>query len=86
VVKATTGAWPQVAVDVEGYRARRRNQLESKARRAADKVKRSGQAAELPPMTASERKIVHQALTGLAGVRTESAGQGPERHIVIYPA
>jgi spoIIIJ-associated protein len=86
VVKAKTGSWPHVAVDVEGYRARRQSQLEAKARRLADKVKRSGQAADMPPMTAAERKIVHQVLTGMTGVRTESAGQGAERHIVIHPA
>lgn len=86
VVKARTGAWPHVVVDVEGYRARRREQLEMKARRLADKAKRSGRAVEMPPMLASERKIVHQTLTQIAGVRTESAGQGADRHIVIYPA
>lgn len=86
VVKAKTGNWPNVIVDVEGYRARRQEQLESKARRLADKVIRSGRAVEMPPMLSSERKIVHQVLTTMSGVRTESAGTGPDRHIVIHPA
>jgi len=85
-VKAATGTWPAVSVDVEGYLDRRREQLSSRALRLADKVRRSGQALDMPPMSSSERKIVHQALSRVSGVRTESAGQGPDRHLTIYPA
>lgn len=85
-VKSATGNWPAVSVDVEGYLDRRREQLSSRAMRLADKVRRSGQPMDMPPMTSSERKIVHQALSRVSGVRTESAGQGPDRHLTIYPA
>jgi spoIIIJ-associated protein len=85
-VKAATGSWPAVSVDVEGYLDRRREQLSSRALRLADKVRRSGQPVDMPPMTSSERKIVHQALSRVSGVRTESTGQGPDRHLTIFPA
>lgn len=85
-VKAATGHWAAVQVDVEGYLERRQEQLTSRARRLADKVRRSGEPIDMPPMSSSERKIVHQALSGIPGVRTESTGQGPERHLVIFPA
>ena len=85
-VKSATGNWPAVSVDVEGYLDRRREQLSSRAMRLADKVRRSGQPMDMPPMTSSERKIVHQALSRVSGVRTESTGQGPDRHLTIYPS
>jgi spoIIIJ-associated protein len=86
VVKTKTGRWSNLTVDVEGYRARRQDQLEARARSLAEKVKRSGEAIDMPAMSSSERKIVHQTLSGIPGVRSESEGQGAERHIVIHPA
>jgi len=46
----------------------------------------SRQSFQLNPMSSRERRIVHLALKDMPGVRTESAGMGEDRHIVIHPA
>lgn len=76
----------EVVVDAAGYRERRRLVLESIAVRTAAEVRRSGERAELEPMTAVERKVVHTTLQGADGVRTASEGTEPNRHVVILPA
>jgi spoIIIJ-associated protein len=72
-----------VPVDVEGYRRRREDQLREVARRVASRVKTSGQAVTLEPMLAYERRIVHLAVQGQPGIRTESVGIEPNRRVVI---
>jgi spoIIIJ-associated protein len=74
-----------VNLDVEGYRARRRAILERRARQVAAKVRRSGKAQSLDPMSSFERKVVHDALSRFGGVRTTSEGEEPERRVVISP-
>lgn len=76
---------PSVVLDAEGYRQRRARALRDLALRTADQVRRAGEARELEPMTASERKVVHLCLKGFAGVRTESSGSEPNRFVVIVP-
>jgi spoIIIJ-associated protein len=76
----------EVVVDAAGYRERRRLVLESIAVRTAADVRRSGERAELEPMTAVERKVVHTTLKGADGVRTTSEGTEPNRYVVILPA
>jgi len=72
-------------VDVEGYRRRRENQLNSLARRMADQVKRTGRPTTLDPMPANERRIIHLALSEHRYVKTESTGEGDERRVAIAP-
>jgi spoIIIJ-associated protein len=76
----------EVIVDAAGYRERRRIVLESIAVRTAAEVRRSGERAELEPMTAVERKVVHTTLQDADGVRTASEGTEPNRYVVILPA
>jgi spoIIIJ-associated protein len=76
----------EVVVDAAGYRERRRVALESIAVRTAADVVRSGERAELEPMTAVERKVVHLTLKDAAGVSTASEGTEPNRYVVILPA
>jgi spoIIIJ-associated protein len=75
-----------VVVDAVGYRERRRATLESLAVRTAQEVRSSGEAVELEPMTAVERKVVHLKLKELEGVRTASEGTEPNRYVVVLPA
>jgi len=75
-----------VVVDAEGYRARRRATLETLAVRTAQRVAASGEAEELEPMTAVERKIVHLRLKEFDGVDTTSEGTEPNRYVVVLPA
>ncbi|MGA2242851.1 MAG: R3H domain-containing nucleic acid-binding protein [Verrucomicrobiota bacterium] len=64
---------PKVMVDVGGYRAQAREALVKKARDAAEKVRRWGDTVELEPMTAFDRRVVHQALKDDPDVETHSA-------------
>jgi spoIIIJ-associated protein len=83
VVHHRTGERCQVVVDVEDYRKRRRAQLVSRARQAAERVVKSGRPERLDPMNAFERKIVHDAVSNISGVTTGSEGEEPERRVVI---
>jgi spoIIIJ-associated protein len=87
VVSAITskrvGRTVHVPVDVEGYRRRREDQLREVAQRVADRVRATGQAVTLEPMLAYERRIVHLAVQGATGLRTESVGLEPNRRVVI---
>ena len=63
---------PKALVDVAGYRAQAREALVKKAKEAAEKVHRWGDVVELEPMTAFDRRIVHQALKDDPAIQTES--------------
>jgi spoIIIJ-associated protein len=71
-----------VSVDVEGYRARRREALEQHAREMAERAIEEGEV-KLRPMGAFERKIVHDTVAELLGVTSLSEGEEPERRVVI---
>ena len=64
---------PKIMVDVGGYRAQAREALVKKAKDAAEKVRRWGDTVELEPMTAFDRRVVHQALKDDPDVETHSA-------------
>jgi spoIIIJ-associated protein len=73
-----------VTVDAAGYRERRRATLEAIALRGADRALR-GERVLLEPMTAVERKVVHERLKEVAGVQTASEGAEPNRYVVVLP-
>ena len=73
-----------IMLDVENYRARREETLKNLAHRLASRVKRNRNKVVLEPMNGFERKIIHVALQDTEHVRTESEGQDPYRHVVIY--
>jgi spoIIIJ-associated protein len=73
----------EVVIDAAGYRARRRETLETLADRVAERVLTTGEREELEPMTATERKIVHLRLEEVAGVTTTSEGVEPNRYVVV---
>jgi spoIIIJ-associated protein len=79
------GVQKSVTVDAAGYRERRRTTLESIALRAAERAGK-GERVELEPMTAVERKVVHERLKEVPGVETTSEGTEPNRFVVILPA
>jgi len=76
----------EVVVDAAGYRERRRATLEALALRVAVQVRDSGEAEDLEPMTAVERKVVHLKLKDVEGVETTSEGTEPNRYVVVLPA
>ncbi|MCY7303863.1 MAG: protein jag [Thermoleophilia bacterium] len=75
----------RVVVDASGYRARRAATLESAARTAAEQVVATGHRVELEPMTAVERRIVHELLKDDPEVETSSEGADPNRFVVVLP-
>jgi spoIIIJ-associated protein len=74
-----------VVVDAAGYRDRRQATLDTLATRLAEQAAATGQRVELEPMTAVERKIVHEKLKDDPEVETASEGTEPNRFVVIYP-
>ncbi|WP_018349183.1 R3H domain-containing nucleic acid-binding protein [Longispora albida] len=80
-----TGHPSRLLVDVGGFRDARRKELAAIAKTAIDKVKESGEALRLEPMSAFERKCVHDVITATAGVRSESEGVEPARRVVVLP-
>jgi len=75
----------RVMVDAAGYRARRREVVEHQADRAADRAQETGREIELEPMSATERRIVHERLKERSGVETFSEGEEPERCVIVAP-
>jgi spoIIIJ-associated protein len=76
----------RLRVDVGGYRERRREALAKFAAKVAAVVAASGEPASLEPMNAADRKVVHDTVNEIDGVRTSSEGEEPRRRVVISPA
>ena len=74
-----------VIVDVEGYKSRQREKLESIAHSTANKVASQHRSVKMRPMTPYERRIVHIALRDDDRVDTASEGEGSARHVVVVP-
>jgi spoIIIJ-associated protein len=74
-----------VGIDIDGYRRRREESLQSLARRMADRVISSGQSITLEPMPPNERRIVHLTLADHPDVLTVSIGEGESRKVAITP-
>lgn len=75
----------RVVVDAAGYRERRRETLESRADRAAEQALNNNRIVEMDPMSAQERRVVHERLKGRSGVETYSEGDEPHRCVVVAP-
>ena len=75
----------RVVVDVAGYRERRRETLEARADRAAEQAISGERSIELDPMSAQERRVVHEYLKDRAGIETYSEGDEPNRCVIVAP-
>jgi spoIIIJ-associated protein len=75
----------RVSVDASGYRERRREAVERQAERAAERALETGKEIELEPMTATERKLVHDRLAERSGIETFSEGDEPDRCVIVAP-
>jgi spoIIIJ-associated protein len=75
---------PKVMVDVGGYRAQARDALVKKAKDAAEKVRRWGDVVELEPMSAFDRRVVHQALKDDPQIETHSVEvEGTDKKAIL---
>jgi len=84
-VQSATGERSRLMLDVAGHRAERRATLVTLAKEAIDEVRSTGERKPLTPMTAFERKVVHDEVLA-AGLVSESEGAEPRRFVVILPA
>ena len=75
----------RIAIDTEGYRARREDTLRRLARRNALKVAKTGRSFAMEPMNPYERRVIHSALQSFRGVTTHSEGEEPNRRVIITP-
>lgn len=85
-VAHATQSRARIVLDIGGYRERQEEILERRALALADKVRKEGKAVRMDPMSSYERRVVHQALSGLEGISTDSEGEEPDRYVVIHPA
>lgn len=83
--QAPDGQEGRVRIDIGGYRERRREALERFATDVAAQVAESGVAKSLEPMNPPDRKVVHDAINAVDGVRTSSEGEEPRRRVVVSP-
>ena len=82
-VHQKTGERSRLMLDIARWRRRRRDELAALGEQIARRVLESGEREELTPMTPFERKIVHDAVAAIDGVRSESEGAEPSRRVVV---
>lgn len=85
ILSRRLGIWPNLVLDVEGYKAKRAKTLGALALRMADRVRKTGVLMALEPMPAYERRIIHLTLRDDPDVYTESTGDGDARKVQILP-
>ncbi len=76
----------RVTIDVGGYKRRHEERLRDLARKAAERVRSSGQPYSMKPMNAAERRIIHMELADDPSVISDSSGEGRDRKVVVHPA
>jgi spoIIIJ-associated protein len=79
-----TGERSRLMLDVSGYRAQKREELEALAEKSVAQVRETGERLALDPMSPFERKVVHDVVTA-SGLTSESEGVEPKRFVVILP-
>jgi spoIIIJ-associated protein len=82
-VAQKTGQRSRLMLDVSGHRQNRRKELGALALETAQRVLADGAAVRLAPMNPFERKVVHDVVATIAGVRSESEGEEPHRQVVV---
>lgn len=83
-VHRETGERSRLMLDIDGFRARKREELAGLGAKAAKEAQDGGEPVKLRPMTPFERKVVHDAVKA-AGLRSESEGEEPQRCVVVLP-
>lgn len=83
VANKTAKTRVRFVLDIGGYKAKRKNNVASLATRTADRAIKTGQAFELTPMSAADRRIVHETLNEYDGIITYSEGEEPRRYVVV---
>lgn len=84
-LRLTSEEHDRVGFDCMNFRSARLEELKLAASVAAEKVRASKMPYSFAPMSSRERRVVHLALKDAEDLRTESEGEGPQRHLVVYP-
>jgi len=84
-VQQKTGNRSRLMLDISGHRQARRNELAQLATETATQVLESGEPFRMSAMNPFERKVVHDAVAAIDGVRSESEGEEPNRRVVVLP-
>jgi len=82
-VQQKTGNRSRLMLDISGYRQARRDELGALAAETARAVLHSGNPVRLTPMNPFERKVVHDVVATIDGVRSESEGEEPQRQVIV---
>ncbi|HEY5578596.1 MAG TPA: RNA-binding cell elongation regulator Jag/EloR [Acidimicrobiia bacterium] len=85
VVQRQTKQGVRLRLDIAGYAQRRREALAIYAQRLAEQVRQEGQEIMLEPMNAADRKVIHDSVADIGGVRTYSEGEDPHRSVILAP-
>jgi spoIIIJ-associated protein len=80
-----TGEHSRTTLDVGGYIRRKHRLLVEKAKRAAEKVRRTGREVDFEPLRAADRRIIHLAVAEMGDVTTYTVGEGLLRKVVVAP-
>ncbi len=83
-VQTSTGERSRLMLDIDNFRADKKEELAKLAEETADEVKSTGVAIKLRPMNAFERKVVHDTIQNI-GLTSESEGEDPNRCVVVLP-
>ena len=84
-IQNDTGIFYKINLDVSNYKEKIQKSIERLAKTTAREVAKTKIPVALDNMTSYERRIVHNVLTDFKGVKTESEGEEPNRHVVIKP-
>jgi spoIIIJ-associated protein len=84
-VQTATGERSRLMLDIDGFRVNKKETLAELALKIAEEVKASGESVKLAPMNAFERKVIHDTIQK-TGLSSESAGEDPDRCVVVLPA
>ena len=85
VIYNQLGMYPYINLDVENYKDKQIGHLERLAKNIAREVKETKTQVVMENMNSYERRIVHNILTNYKGIKTESEGKEPNRHIIVKP-
>ncbi|WP_233197897.1 R3H domain-containing nucleic acid-binding protein [Cryobacterium sp. Y57] len=85
-VQNKTGSFSRLILDIGGSREMREAELATLVAHAIERIEGGATAADLPPMSSYERKLVHDIVAASNGYRSESSGEGRDRHTVITAA
>ena len=85
IFTSKTGLHSKITVDVGGYIKRKHRLLVEKAHRIADRVKKTGKEIDFEPLKASDRRIIHLAVSEMTDVTTYTIGNGLLRKVVVAP-